>query len=119
MENYIAQFMALVDGVKITTLMSMIFLNFILGVAVSIKVGNFNLKKMGEFLYTRILPYVVSYFGIGVVCTIDKQWQPALIATWAIILAALLGAVLQNLKELGINIPGVLAGGNNNENDGG
>jgi phage-related holin len=108
--DYINQFISLVDGVKITTLVALIIANFILGVAVSIKLKTFNFKQLGEFLYTRVLPYVVGYFGVGVIATIDSAWSWAVTAVWAVILATMVGAIAGNLKELGIPIPDILPG---------
>lgn len=103
------QFITLMDGVKLTLLMALIIANFVTGIAVAIKSQTFALKKMGEFLYTRILPFIVAYLGIGVVALIDNSWAWAATAVWAVILATLVGAILQNLKELGIKIPDILS----------
>jgi phage-related holin len=111
MVEYFQNFMSMVDGIKLTLLMALIIANFLTGIAVSIKNKTFNLKEAGKFLYERVLPYVVGYFGVGVVATIDASWGWAVPATWAVILATLVGAILQNLKELGVPIPSALAGG--------
>jgi len=110
-EGYIGQFATLMDGVKLTLLMALILGNFVTGIAVAIKTRTFELKKVGEFLYTRVLPYIVAYLGVGVVATIDNSWVWAVTAVWAVILATLVGAVLTNLKELGVGIPRPLGGG--------
>jgi len=111
--DYIQQFVALVDGVKLTLLIALILCNFITGIAVSIKTKTFNLKGMGDFLVTRIMPYIVGYFGVGLLALIESSWAWAVTAVWAVILATLVGALLQNLRELGISLPGSLGGGNN------
>lgn len=111
--EYVNQFIAMVDGVKLTTLFALILCNFLTGVAVAVKTHTFELKKLGEFLYTRILPYIVAYFGVGIAAVADNNWTWAVTATWGIILATLVGAILTNLKELGINqIPSALGGKN-------
>lgn len=110
--DYIQQFIGLVDGVKLTLLVAMILCNFITGIAVSIKNKAFNLKEMGDFLLTRVLPYLVGYFGVGILALVENSWTWAVTAVWAIILATLVGAILQNLKELGVTIPSSLGGGN-------
>ena len=109
--DFWAQFKATVDGVKVTTLIILIAANFLTGIAVSIQQKVFNLKAMGNFLVTRVVPYVVGYFGVGIIAVIDSSWNWAVTAVWAIILATLVGAILQNLKELGVPIPPLLAGG--------
>lgn len=111
MDGYISQFIALVDSTKLTVLFALILGNFVTGIAVAIKTGVFNLKQMGEFLYTRVLPYVVAYLGVGLVAMIDEAWKWSVTAVWCIILATLIGAILENLRELGVPIPSVLGGG--------
>jgi len=91
--------------------MALIVGNFITGIAVAIKIKTFALKKMGDFLYTRVLPYIIAYFGVGVVALVEDSWNWAVTAVWAVIIATLTGAILQNLKELGVKIPKEFGGG--------
>ena len=109
--DYMQQFIALVDGIKLTLLLALVIANFVTGIAVAIKTKTFELKKMGGFLYSRILPYVVAYFGVGIVALVDSSWSWAVTAVWAVILATLIGAILTNLKELGVSMPKELGGG--------
>ncbi len=111
MEQYIEQFVALANGTKLTILVAMIFANLITGIAVSIFTGAFRLKKVADFLLTRVLPYVLSYFAVVFVAVVEPAWQPAVTVVWGVIIAALAGAILANLKEMGINLPDFLAGG--------
>ena len=108
--DILSQYAALVDGVKLTLLVALIITNFVTGIAVAIKSNTFHLKEMAGFLYSRVLPYIVGYLGVGVVALVDKSWEWAVTAVWAIILATLVGAILQNLEELGVKIPDFLAG---------
>ncbi len=112
MENLWSQFVALADGVKLSLLMSLIFGNFLTGLAVSIYKKTFVLKQVADFLYSRVLPYVISYLAVVAVAVVDEAWQPAVIIVWGVILAALVGAILANLKEMGVNIPDFLGGDN-------
>lgn len=110
MADLFNQYVALLDGVKISLLMALIVANFLTGIAVAIKTNSFRLKEMGDFLRSRILPYVVAYLGMGIIGVIDSAWAWAVTAVWAVILATLIGAILQNLKELGIKLPDSLTG---------
>jgi len=110
MEQYIGQFVALANGPKISILVALIFANLVTGVAVSIWTKTFRLKAVGDFLLSRVLPYVLSYFAVVLVAVVEPAWQPAVTAVWAVIIAALVGAILANLKEMGINLPESLAG---------
>ncbi len=110
--DYIQHYITLIDGVKMAVLMALIIANFITGVAVGIKTGTFNLKQLGEFMEKRVLAYLVAYLGVGLIALVDTSWSWAVTAAWALILATLTGAILQNLKELGVPIPSALGGGN-------
>ena len=110
MENYIQQFVGLVDGVKLTLLMALIGGNFLTGLAVSIKTATFRLKELADMMTTRILPYILGYLAVGVVALVDQTWAPAITIVWGVILLTLVGAIIQNLKELGINLPNSLGG---------
>jgi len=110
MENYINQFIALVDGIKIVLLMVLITGNFISGLAVSIYTGTFRLKMVADFMVSRVLPYILAYIAVGIVACIEASFEAYVTAIWGIISLALIGAILTNLKELGINLPDILAG---------
>ena len=104
------QFIALADGTKLSVLVVMIFANLVTGVAVSIYTKTFRLKSIGDFLLSRVLPYVLGYFAVVMVAVVQPAWEIAVTIVWAVIIAALAGAILANLKEMGINLPESLAG---------
>jgi ABC-type phosphate/phosphonate transport system permease subunit len=110
-EHYLEQFINLANGTRLTVLVAMIFANLLTGVGVSIYTRTFRLKAVGNFLLSRGLPYVLSYFGVAVVAVIEPAWQVAVTAVWGIIVASLVGAILTNLKEVGIALPDFLADG--------
>ena len=110
MEIYMAQFIALVDGTKLLVLMALIAVNFILGLAVSIKTGTFRLKAIADFMVSRVLPYILGYFAVGIMAVVEPSWQVAVTITWGLIIIALVGSVIANLKEIGINVPDVIGG---------
>ncbi len=111
MESYVGQFVGLVDGLKLTLLLALICANFLTGLAVSIKTSTFRLKELADMMTSRILPYVLGYLAVGVVALVDRTWQVAILIVWGIIILTLAGAIIQNLKELGINLPDSLGGG--------
>ena len=110
MEQHLEQFIHLANGARLSVLAALIVANLLTGVAVSIYTKNFRLKAVGDFLLSRVLPYVLGYLSVVVVAVIEPAWQAAVTAVWAVIIAALTGAILANLKELGINLPRFLAG---------
>jgi len=110
MELYLEQFIALANGTKLSVLVGMIFANLILGIAVSIYTKTFRLKAIADFLLSRVLPYILSYFAVVVVAVVEPTWEIAVTIVWGMIIAALAGAILTNLKEMGIKLPESLAG---------
>ncbi len=118
MEQYLEQFVALADGTKLTILVAMIFANLITSVAVSIYTKTFRLKALGDFLLTRVLPYILGYFAVAFIAVVETTWQPAVTVVWGIIIASLVGAILTNLKEIGINLPDSIAGEKKDVNKG-
>jgi len=110
MEGYMESFIALVNGTKLTILVAMILVNFLLGIAVSIKSKKFRLKEIGDFMVSRVLPYILGYFSVGILAVVEPSWGAAVTIAWGVILAALVGAILANLKEIGINVPDSIGG---------
>ncbi len=110
MEEYLTQFIALADGTKLSVLVAMIFANLLTGIATSIYFKEFRLRAVGDFLLSKVLPYVLGYFAVVVVAVVEPTWQVAVSIVWVLILASLVGAILANLKEMGINLPDFLAG---------
>lgn len=113
--DIINNYVTLIDGFKLITLGALVAANFLTGVAVSIYTKTFRLKALGCFLYSRILPYLVSYMAMGIVAMVKTEWMIAVNIVWGVIVLALIGAILANLKEMGINLPDSLAG-NKEEN---
>lgn len=110
MEGYIQQFISLVDGTKLTVLGALILANFLLGIAVSIKSKAFRLKEVADFMVSRVVPYVLGYFTVGIIVVVEPSWAPWLTAAWAVIILALAGAIIANLKEIGISLPDSIGG---------
>ena len=110
LEGYIQQFITLLDSAKLFTLFAMVLANLVSGIAVSIYTKTFRLKAIADFLLSRILPYVLGYMTVGIVAVVQPAWSMAVTVVWAFILLALAGAVLANLKEMGISLPEALAG---------
>ena len=74
MEGYLESFIVLVNGTKLTILVAMILVNFLLGIAVSIKSKTFRLKEIGDFMVSRVLPYILGYFSVGILAVVEPSW---------------------------------------------
>jgi len=110
MEQYIEQFIEIANGTKLMVIVALIAANFLAGIVASIYTRAFQLRKVGDFLLTRVLPYIFGYFAIVIVAMIQPTWQTWIPIVWGIIVASLSGAILANLKHLGLNLPDSLAG---------
>jgi len=110
LEQYLGQFILLANGTKLSILVGMILANFLLGVGVSIYTKKFRLKALGDFLLSRVVPYIFGYFAVVVLAIIQPAWEIAVTFVWGIIVVALVGVIFANFKAMGINLPEVLAG---------
>lgn len=89
-------------GVK--AIVAQTVLNVVLAIGASIYANTFNVKKVAEFLYRKLLPYVAVYvtvkatgFAAGV------EWLAPVV--YAAIFATLTGDMLENLVKLGLKVP--------------
>jgi len=103
--DYVKNFLALVNGVKLITLAILIIADFILGVIVALKSSTFKLNKIASFLNTSVLGMVGGYFIVGVIATAEPSFETMVTASWAAIDAALLAMIINKLKALGLPIP--------------
>ncbi|MBA7623299.1 hypothetical protein ES703_30693 [subsurface metagenome] len=110
LDQYLDQFIALANGMKLTVLIAMVAANFLLGLASSFYHGSFRLKAIADFLVKRVLPYIICYLAVVVIAVVEPSWEAAVTVVWALIIAALVGAIFGNLKEMGIHLPESLAG---------
>lgn len=103
------QFISLVDGPKLIAIMVLVLVDFVLGIIVAIKKGEFQFEKIANFLNTSVLAYIGGYFLLGLVVTVHKELQPVLTGAYVALDAALIAGVLGKLKSLGIPIPDIIS----------
>lgn len=106
MENFIAQFLALVDGIKLTTILILIVIDLIMGVIVGIKQGKFQLSKVGNFLNTSVLYFLGGYLLLGIVAVAEPAVDTVIVTSaWGLLDLTMIGLILAKAKKLGISIP--------------
>jgi hypothetical protein len=104
--QYIDQFLALVNGIKIVTILILIAVDLLLGIIIAIKEGTFQLSKIANFLNTSVLYFLGGYLLLGVAATAEPQWgAPMLIAAWLALDGTMVGFILAKLKKLGLPVP--------------
>jgi hypothetical protein len=101
-------FIAIIDGLKLTTIFILIVADFILGVIVAIKTGTFAWTKLADFLNTSVFYYLGGYFVMGVLAMVRQEFVLAVTGAAAIMIASLLAGVIIKLKALGLPIPETL-----------
>lgn len=81
-------------------------LDVILGIAAAIASKSFNFNKLAMFMATGVLPFL---FGFAVVEIFASRFgiygQMATTAIFAAIILNLLGSIISNLANLGLNMP--------------
>lgn len=93
------------DAVKF--IVAGVALNVVVAIAAAIHVNDFQLAKLGEFLYRKLLPYLLVYAAARFLG--DAAGLAGIgTAVWAIITATMIGELTANLAKLGIEMPAAL-----------
>ena len=104
--EYINQFLAMVDGAKLLTILVLIVVDLLAGVIVAVKEGTFQLSKIADFLNTSVLYYLGGYLVLGVAATAEPQiGAPVVFAAWSLLGVTMIGSIFAKLKKLGLPIP--------------
>jgi hypothetical protein len=92
---------------QVKFLLAHIALNVVVAMAASIYVGEFLLGKVGQFLYRKVLPYLLifgAFAAMGKAANLGAITNGAFAALEAMLLADL----LDNLHRMGLKIPQAL-----------
>jgi hypothetical protein len=85
-----------------------IALNLAVALAAAIRTGTFELAKIAEFLYRKLLPYLIVFtVATAVSGALSIGWLVTVM--WALIELALLGDMVDNLRKMGVPIPDEIA----------
>lgn len=94
---------------EVKFLLGHIGLNVIVAVAASIYSGEFLLAKTGEFLYRKVLPYLIL-FGAFAAMGEAANWVGFVTIVFGALEAMLVADLLDNLKKFGLPIPSWVKG---------
>lgn len=93
---------------QVKVLLLHILSNVVVAVAATIRTQEFVLGLVPEFLYRKILPYVLVY-GVFALAGASIGMDEMATAVWALLELTLLNDTLDNLKKLGIErVPAAL-----------
>ena len=102
------QYIGLVDGFKMTTLVILILVDFVLGIIVALKAGTFEFSKIANFLNTTILAFVGGYLVVGLVALVHPEFAYLVTAAWGLLDVGLLGGIWGKLGKLGLPVPEIV-----------
>lgn len=96
-------------GPQIMTVLALSAVQVVLAVAVALKTGTFDLKKLGDFFKTIILPKLLGWLACSILAQFAlPEYLPAelgpgiALAAFLAVVASFAGAILQNLTDLNI-----------------
>lgn len=89
---------------QVKFLISHIAINTVAAIAVSIYTSEFRLGKLGEFLYRKLIPYILIFAAVAALGE-AANLAPLADIVWLSLEAQLLADLLDNLKKIGIEIP--------------
>lgn len=81
-----------------------VLLNFFIAIARSFSDGTFNLRKMGAFVYEKLIPYV-GVFAISLEFGEAIGLPGISTVVWGLIQTSLLAQTVHNLSIIGISLP--------------
>ena len=98
----IGAFAAVVDGIKLTTLGSLILANFALGVILAIKRKEFQWSYLYHFIDSDVLGLIGGYYILGFTALFRPEIIPAVWAAWAAIDLKLIVDLKDKIKAFGL-----------------
>ena len=95
------------QATQLYTILGLIAVDFVMGVAAAIRKGEFDWARLGEFYRTNVMPYGLGYFCLYIVFAYvpglegmlgeGLQWT-----AFGVLTGNLLGSITSNLSELGV-----------------
>ncbi|MGE5619033.1 MAG: phage holin family protein [Sphingomonadaceae bacterium] len=93
---------------QVRLILALIGADVLLGIAASIRAGQFQLSRLAAFLGSKVVPYILGYGAVRLVAEVMPEWQPYSTAVWLVVVAALVGDLTANLQQLGLPVPPAL-----------
>jgi len=107
---------AFVSDGRVVTIVGLIILDVLLGIAAAIRLGSFEWRRLGQFYQTMVLPYVLGYLAFYVFSLVAipellgefgyLAGEAMLWLAWIALVACLGGSVVGNARALGYQING-------------
>ena len=115
LQTILAFVVAIVTGIHVKTIVGLILLDVVLGIAEAVKEDIFDFRLVADFYRTMVLPYILAFVAFVVAAqliAVDLLGplgylvsEGALWAAWLAIILSLGGSILGHLKALAIPLP--------------
>jgi len=102
MENAVNQYLELVGGWKVITILGLIILDTLMGISLAIKNKTFAWSRLADFMNTSILMMFGGYLALGIVGMAEDSLKAAVPVSLAVIDAKLIADIVNKLKSFGI-----------------
>ncbi len=106
---------AFVTDWRVKTILVLILVDVVMGIAAAIKAGKFDLQAVGKFYKTMIVPFVLGYAAIFAASKLLLgEWlgpygfilsEGVVSMAWLAIVASLVGSIVRNGKAIGYSFP--------------
>jgi len=96
-------------------LVALIVANLALGILTSLRNNDFKLTRLADWLWSRVIPLLVGYGVAAFLAYSNPELGWLKDAAFGTLTLTLLGYILSNLRDFGINLPDQVAGKAGNE----
>ena len=112
-DTVMAIVLAFFQDPRVLTILGLIVLDFVLGVAVALRTNTWAWKKVANFYQTNVLPFILGYLAFYVAANLIPdfellgEWsylvgEGALLIAWGAILASLGSDIVSHIRALGL-----------------
>ena len=96
---------------QVKTLLGLILIDVVLGIAAALREGTFDWRRLGQFYGSNVLPYILGYLAfyvaVGFIIPVEALAdlgepinEAAVIVAWGVLVATLVGSILGNFNKL-------------------
>jgi hypothetical protein len=106
MENLVNQYLDLIGGWKVVTILVLICADTLLGVFLALKNRSFAWTRIADFMDTSVLMMFGGYLVLGIVGMAETDLRAIVPVSLAVIDAKLAADIVNKLKRCGIGVEG-------------
>lgn len=97
----------------VRTILGLVVLDFLLGIAAALRQREFDLAKLANFYTTNVIPYIIGYLAFYIAAhlitdpTVMGNWatlvnEGMVKIAWLAIIGKLANSIINNVKKLGL-----------------